>query len=151
MPLCALRLCPDSLLHRCCCLRLRLHQLPVPVFHLGLQTSIVFEKPGDPGPELLHLPGLGERPDRWDDLVRSHPQLRADLLQRLLHGFVLHPGLPDAPFYVDKGFLNPFLSFLQSRSFRSRFRSRGGLLRSWARFRWNWARRPSRPDRGQPD
>ena len=150
MPLRALRLYPDSLLHCCCCSRLRLHQLPVPVFHLGLQTSIVSEKPSDPGLELLHLPGLGERPDHWDDPVRSHPQLRADLLQRLLHRFVLHPGLLDAPCYVDEGFLHPFLSLLHSHSFRSRFQSRDGLLRSWARFRWNWARRPPRPNRGRP-
>ena len=137
MPLRVLRLCPDPTFLCCCNACLCFLQSPVLVRHLGLKTVIVFEEPGDPGPELFHLPGLGERPDRWDDSVRSHPQLRADLLQCHLHGFVLNPGLPDAPCHTDEGFLYPFLFFLQSRSLRLGIRSTSRLLSPWLWFRWN--------------
>ena len=137
VPLRALCLCPDPPFLRCCCARHCFLQPPVPVRHLGLKTVIVFEEPDDPGPELLHLPGLGERPDRWDDPVRSHPQLGADLLQRLLHGFVLNLGLPDALRHADEGFLHPFLSFLRSRPLQLGIRSTGTLLSPWLWFRWN--------------
>ena len=150
MPLLTLSFCLGSLLHRCCCSCLRLLNLLVPVLHLGLQTGVVLEKHGNPGFELLHLLCLGEGPDLRNDPIRSHSQLRADLLQCLLHRFVLHPGLPDAPHHADEGFLHPFLSLLQLRTLRLRIRSRGRLLSPWLRFRWNRAQRSPRPDRRQP-
>ena len=110
---------------------LRFLQPPAPVCQLGLYVCIFLEQPGNPGPQFFHLPDLWERPDRWNDPVRSHPQLGADLLQCLLHGFILNPGLPDVPCHIDEGFLHPLPTFLRSRSLQLGIRSTGKLLRFW--------------------
>ena len=109
-----------------------------PVPHLGLQSVVLADEFSDPDPESIHLLGFGQRPDRRDDLIRTYPQLGADLLQRLLHRLLLISSLPEASCYADEGLVHPLLT-----SFRVRIR----LLRSWLWFWWNRAPRFPRPDR----
>ena len=123
-------LCCRSACLRCCSTSFRFLYSLVPVRHLGLKLVILTDESGDPDPQSIHLLGLGERPDRWNDLVRSYPQLGVDLIQRLLHGLVLTPGLSDALCYVGEWLLHPFLPA---------FRLRTQLLCPRLQFWWNRA------------
>ena len=66
---------------------------------------------------------LGVRPDGIIPTIQSLHQLGANLVQRLLHGLVLNPGLPEALRYVDKGLLHPFPPAFRLRTRLLRYRA----------------------------